>query len=314
MSENWTTENIPNLSGKVAIVTGANSGIGFETAKEFARNGAQTILACRSIDKARAALNEIRVEIPNAPAEIMKLDLASLESVHAFTAEFLAKYDHVDILVNNAGIMMIPYGKTADGFEKQFGTNHLGHFALTGLLLDTILATPGARVINVSSGAHQVGNMNFDDLMYENGEGYSSTGAYGRSKLANLLFTYELQRRLETVGADAIAVAAHPGSTNTNLQDEIGARWYVKPFVPLMRLMMQNAAIGALPTIRAAVDPNVKGGQYYGPDGFLQQRGYPEVVESNKASHNTADARRLWEVSEELTGVHFEQLSAVPVA
>ncbi len=310
MSNNWTVDNIPDLTGKVVIVTGANSGIGFETAKEFARKGAQTILACRSMDKAQVALDQIRAEIPNAPTEIMQLDLASLDSIHQFTAAFLAKYDRLDLLVNNAGIMMVPYGKTEDGFERQFGTNHLGHFALTGLLLDTILATPGARVVNVSSAAHQWGGMDFDDLMFEN-KAYSSTGAYGQSKLSNLLFTYELQRRFEAAGADAMAVAAHPGSTNTNLQDEIGSRWYIRPFVPLFRLMMQDAHMGALPTIRAAVDPNVKGGQYYGPGGFMEQRGYPVVVESNEASHNTADARRLWDVSERLTDVLFEQLPDV---
>lgn len=304
MRENWTTDNMPDLTGKVAIVTGANSGIGFETAKEFARKGAQTILACRSMDKAQVALDEILAEIPNAPAEIMELDLASLDSIHEFVDTFLAKYDRLDILVNNAGIMMVPYGKTEDGFERQFGTNHLGHFALTGLLLDTILDTPGARVVNVSSVGHRTGRMNFDDLMFEKEE-YSSIVAYGRSKLANLLFTYELQRRFQAAHANAIAVAAHPGGTNTNLQDEVGERWYVKPLMPLMRLMMQDAAMGALPTIRAAVDPNVKGGQYYGPGGFMEQRGYPVVVRSNKSSHNTADARRLWEISERLTGVKF---------
>ena len=306
--EIWTASDMPDLSGKVIIVTGANSGIGYEAAKEFARKGAQTILACRSMDKAEAALDQILAEIPDAPAEIMQLDLASQASVREFADEFKAKYDRLDVLVNNAGIMMVPYGLTEDGFERQFGTNHLGHFALTGLLLDTILATPDARVVNVSSTGHRMGNMNFDNLMHANGKGYSSSRAYAQSKLANLLFTYELQRRFETAGVDAEALAAHPGGTNTNLQDEISERWYIKPLIPFMRMMMQDSAMGALPTIRAAVDPDAKGGDYYGPDGFMEQAGYPVLVQSSKASHNVYDARYLWTVSEELTGIDFGPL------
>jgi NAD(P)-dependent dehydrogenase (short-subunit alcohol dehydrogenase family) len=308
MSENWTTENIPDLTGKVAIVTGANSGIGYETAVAFAEKGATVIMACRNLEKSQAALDQLRAEVPGADVELMRLDLASLASVRQFVDEFQEKYERLDLLINNAGIMMVPYGTTEDGFERQFGTNHLGHFALTGLLLDTILATPGARVVNVSSTGHRFGRMDFDDLMYEDGNGYSSNGAYGRSKLANLLFTYELQRRFEAVGAEAMATAAHPGGTNTNLQDEIGERWYVKPFVPLMRMVMQSADMGALPTIRAAVDPDAEGGNYYGPGGFMEQRGYPVLVQSSGASHNLADAQRLWQVSEELTGVSFSAL------
>jgi NAD(P)-dependent dehydrogenase (short-subunit alcohol dehydrogenase family) len=314
MSENWTTENIPDLNGKVAIVTGANSGIGYYTAVAFAEKGATVILACRNLEKSQAALDQLKAEVPGADVELMQLDLASLDTVRRFAEAFQAKYDRLDLLVNNAGIMMVPYGKTEDGFERQFGTNHLGHFALTGLLLDRILATPGARVVNVSSTGHRIGRMDFDDLMYEHGVGYSSSSAYGRSKLANLLFTYELQRRFEAAGADAMATAAHPGGANTNLQDEIGERWYIRPFVPLMRLMMQSADMGALPTIRAAVDPDAEGGQYYGPGGFMEQRGYPILVQSNGASHNHADAQRLWQVSEELTGVSFGALDAAEVS
>ncbi|MAT98591.1 MAG: short-chain dehydrogenase [Anaerolineaceae bacterium] len=307
----WTTADMPDLTGKVIIVTGANSGIGFEAAKEFARKGAQTILACRSLEKAEAALDEIIAEIPNAPAEIMQLDLASLDSVRAFAAVFKAKYDRLDVLVNNAGIMMVPYGTTKDGFERQFGTNHLGHFALTGLLLDLILHTPGARVVNVSSNGHRMGVMDFDDLMYKDGEGYSATGAYGRSKLANLLFTYELQRRFDKLGIDALATAAHPGGTQTNLARHLEERWYVKLLGPLVMSLMQSADMGALPTIRAAVDPRATGGEYYGPGGFMEQRGYPVLVESSEASHNEADARRLWQISEQLTGVRYEELDRV---
>ncbi len=304
----WTTADMPDLTGKVIIVTGANSGIGFEAAKEFARKGAQTILACRSLDKAQGALDRIRAEIPNAPVEIMQLDLASLASVHQFAEAFKAQYDRLDVLANNAGIMMTPYGTTEDGFERQFGTNHLGHFALTGLLIDLLLSTPGSRVVNVSSGGHRMGKMDFSNLMYLGGKGYSPMRAYGRSKLANLLFTYELQRRYAAMGADAIAVAAHPGVSNTDLSRYLEDTWYLKFFRFLEPLVTQSAAMGALPTIRAAVDPSAKGGDYYGPDGLMEQRGYPVLVQSNDASHNVADARQLWQVSEELTGVYFAQV------
>jgi NAD(P)-dependent dehydrogenase (short-subunit alcohol dehydrogenase family) len=308
LSANWTTDNIPDLTGKVIVVTGANSGLGFEAAKEFARKGAQTVLACRDIDKAQAALAQIQEEVPNAPAEIMQLNLASLQSVHQFAEAFIEKYDRLDVLLNNAGIMMAPYGKTEDGFERQSGINHLGHFALTGLLIDLLRKTPGSRVVNVSSGGHRFGEMDFDNLMYEDGKGYSPTRAYGRSKLANLLFTYELQRYFEATGANAIAVAAHPGSANTNLDRYIKGKWYIRLLRPVLNLIMvQSAAMGALPSMRAAVDPDVIGGQYYGPGGFMEQRGYPVVVKSNEASHNEADARQLWRVSEELTSVRYAE-------
>ena len=307
----WTTADMPDLTGKVIIVTGANSGIGFEAAKEFARKGAQTILACRSMDKAEVALAEILTEIPDAPAEIMPLDLASLTSVRQFTTAFREKYNRLDVLVNNAGIMMVPYSVTEDGFESQLGTNHLGHFALTGLLFDLLLKTPASRVVNVSSGGHRFGEMDFDNLMFADGQDYSPMKAYGRSKLANLLFTYELQRRYEKVGVDAIAVAAHPGISDTNLGNHLYERWYLKPFVPLAAKMVQSAAMGALPTIRAAVDPQVDGGDYYGPNGNNERRGYPVIVPSNEASHSLDDAQKLWAISEQLTAVTYDQLDGV---
>ena len=308
LQEIWTAADIPDLTGKVIIVTGANSGIGYEAAKEFARKGAQTIMACRSMEKAEAALAMIQAEIPEAPTEIMMLDLTSLASVHKFAGEFKAKYDRLDVLVNNAGIMWAPYGVTEDGFESHFGTNHLGHFALTGLLIDLLLATPGSRVVSVSSTGHRSGSMDFDNLMYEDGKGYQRQRAYGRSKLANLLFTYELQRRYEAIGADAMATAAHPGGSNTNLGYDVRDEWYMKWSKPLVDRLIQGADMGALPTIRAAVDPEAKGGDYYGPGGFMEQGGYPVLVQSNKASHNVADAQKLWQVSEELTGVNFGPL------
>ncbi len=307
MSDNWTRENIPDLTGKVAIVTGANSGIGYDTAAALADNGAAVIMACRNLKKGQAALERLTAEVPNANAELMQLDLASLASVRHFANAFQAQYDRLDILVNNAGIMMVPYGKTEDGFELQMGTNHLGHFALTGLLLDTILATPGARVVNVSSNGHRMGTMDFNNLLFEDGKGYGRQRAYGRSKLANLLFTYELQRRFEAADADAEALAAHPGSSYTGLADHMIDRWYLRPLVVLLRpIVTQSSAMGALPTLRAAVDPNAKGGEYYGPGGFMEQRGYPVVVQSNAASHNRADAQRLWQMSEQLTGVNYD--------
>jgi NAD(P)-dependent dehydrogenase (short-subunit alcohol dehydrogenase family) len=257
------------------------------------------------MQKARAAMAKIQAEIPDARIEIMRLDLASQKSTHQFADEFKATYGRLDVLANNAGIMWTEYSKTEDGYESQFGTNHLGHFALTGLLLNLLLKTPGARVVNVSSMGHRSGTMDFDNLLFEGGEGYSRHGAYSRSKLANLLFTYELQRKFEAAGADAIAVAAHPGGSDTELSRHVEDRWFMRLFRPLMGLIAQSAAMGALPTLRAAVDPNVHSGEYYGPKGFMESRGYPVVVQSNGASHNKADAHRLWEVSEELTGVHY---------
>ena len=306
--KHWTTDDIPDLSGKVIIVTGANSGIGYEAAKAFAHYSAQTILACRSEEEGPAAALKIRSTHPDAHVDCMHLDLTSLASVSQFAEAFKDEYNRLDVLVNNAGIMMVPYARTEDDFELHFGTNHLGHFALTGLLLEQLLTTPGARVVTISSTMHRIGRMDFENLMYDGGNGYTPSSAYGRSKLANLLFTYALQRRFEAVRSKAIAVAAHPGGTNTNLQDEIYEHWYIRVFKPFMQIYMQDAHMGALPTMRAAVDPDVKGGQYYGPGGWMEQRGYPVLVESSAASHNLEDANRLWQISEELTGVSYEKI------
>ncbi len=305
METNWTANDIPDLTGKIIIVTGANSGIGYEAAKELARKGALIILACRNIPSAETAQMHIQSELTNARVEVMHLDLANLTSVRKFAEAFRRNYDRLDVLVNNAGIMMVPYGTTVDGFERQFGTNHLGHFALTGLLLDLLLGTPGSRVVNVSSVGHRMGTMDFDNLMYAGGKGYMAARAYGRSKLANLLFTYELQRRFEAIRAEAMALAAHPGTSHTNLTSHMAGQWLIKLTQPLQAMWLQSAAMGALPTLRAATDPGVTGGQYYGPDGRMEQRGFPVVVQSNAASHNMDDARKLWDISEELTGVSF---------
>lgn len=289
---------MPDLTGKITIVTGANSGIGLETARTFAANGATVIMACRNPEKAQAAATDIKSTVPNVKLELIALDLADLKSVRRFATDFSNKYNQLDILANNAGVMALPdFHQTADGFEMQFGTNHLGHFALTGLLLPLIKTTAGARVVNVSSMAHGFGRFDADNLNAE--KGYRKMGAYGLAKLANLLFTYELQRQFAANKIDAVAVASHPGWTATNLQRYSGSFKFGNKF------FAQTPAMGALPTIRAAVAPDVCGGDYYGPKNWGGWRGPAVKVESNEASHNEADARSLWQASEKLTEVKF---------
>lgn len=304
--KNWTIQNIPDLKGKTIIVTGGNSGLGYESVKAFAAKGADVLLASRSVEKGNAARTEILNDIPEGKITVKQLDLGDLESVRSFAADFKEKYKQLDILMNNAGIMMTPYFTTKDGFEGQFGTNHLGHFALTGLLLEILLKTPGSRIVNVSSSAHKSGKMDFSNLMFENGKGYKPMKAYGRSKISNLLFTYELQRKLEAANKDCIAVAAHPGFSSTNLANHMKGKFLFTILTPLFNMLSQDQATGALPQIRAAVDPDVKGSEYYGPDGRNEMNGYPVVVQSNEASHNLQDAKDLWEASEKLTGVKFD--------
>ncbi len=301
----WTTTNMPDLSGKTIIVTGGNSGLGFESVKAFVKKGAEVVLASRSVDKGEQAKKEILTSLPDAKIHVMQLDLGDLESIRAFVKEFNKKFTKLDVLLNNAGIMMTPYFKTRDGFEGQFGTNHLGHFALTGLLMDLMQSTPGARIVNVSSGAHRNGVMDFKNLQFEGGKGYSPIKAYGRSKISNLLFTYELQRKLDAANLDMMTVAAHPGLAMTNLGRHLENRFVFKLLSPLFKAMAQNPAMGALPQIRASVDPDVKGAEYYGPDGKREWKGDPVVVKSSEASHNLQDAAKLWEQSEKLTGVNF---------
>jgi NAD(P)-dependent dehydrogenase (short-subunit alcohol dehydrogenase family) len=289
--------NIPDLTGKVAIVTGANSGIGYETARALAGKRAMVILACRNLDKGQAAVRQIKHEHPDAEAELRQLDLSDQSSVRRFTSEFASQYERLDLLINNAGIMATPFEKTVDGFEYQLATNHLGHFAITGLLINLILATPLSRVVTVSSGGHRYGVIDFANLNAQNG--YDRQSAYAQSKLANLLFSYELQRRFEAAGAEAIAVAAHPGWTATNLQ----AEWRMVRL--LNPLLAQKPAMGALPTLYAATAPQVRGGDYYGPDGWGELRGYPTRVNSSARSKDPLLAARLWAVSEALTGVQY---------
>ncbi|OJZ73950.1 short-chain dehydrogenase [Mycobacterium paraffinicum] len=296
----WTARDIPDQAGRVAVITGANTGLGYETAAALADHGARVVLAVRNLDKGKDAAARIAAKIPGADVALQELDLTSLDSVRAAAGQLKADYDRIDLLINNAGVMFTPKATTKDGFELQFGTNHLGHFALTGLLLDRLLPVAGSRVVTVSSQGHRFGRIRFDDLQWE--RRYSRVGAYGQAKLANLLFTYELQRRLAPRGT-TIAVAAHPGGSRTELTRNLPA--LVGALTAVVEPLFQAADMGALPTLRAATDPGVLGGQYYGPDGFGEQRGYPKLVTSNGRSHDVDVQRRLWAVSEELTGVTY---------
>ncbi len=303
MSSKWTAADVPDQSGRVAVVTGANTGIGYEAAAVLADKGARVVLAVRNLDKGKGAAARITAQSPNADVGLQQLDLTSLDSVRAAADELKNAHERIDLLINNAGVMYTPKGTTKDGFELQFGTNHLGHFALTGLLLDRLLPVQGSRVVTISSLGHRIiAKIHFDDLQSE--RSYNRVAAYGQAKLANLLFTYELQRRLAAKGAPTIAVAAHPGGSNTELIRNSPAP--VRAVANLLGPMIfQSAEMGALPTLRAATDPAVQGGQYYGPDGLGEQRGYPKVVQSSKQSHDEQLQRRLWTVSEELTGVTY---------
>jgi NAD(P)-dependent dehydrogenase (short-subunit alcohol dehydrogenase family) len=297
MSARWTTDDVPGQQGRLAVVTGANTGLGFETAQALATRGASVVLAVRNVEKGKNAAARIAAAAPGATVTVQELDLSSLDSVRAAAAELRAGHPKIDLLICNAGVMYPPKQTTHDGFELQFGTNHLGHFALTGLLLEQMLPVPGSRVVTVSSVGHRIrAGINFDDLQWE--RSYSRVRAYGQSKLANLLFTYELQRRLSGAGT-TIAVAAHPGFAATELMRHTPMAAVVTP------LFSQNAAMGALSVLRAATDPGVLGGQYYGPGGFLGLRGYPKLAASSRRSHDAAVQRRLWAVSEDLTGVTF---------
>jgi NAD(P)-dependent dehydrogenase (short-subunit alcohol dehydrogenase family) len=303
----WSTKDIPDQRGRVAIVTGANSGLGSETAKALAAAGAHVVLACRDASRAKAAHEEILAASASASIEVMPLDLASLASIRAFAAGFDARHPRLDLLVNNAGVMALPRCTTADGFEMQLGTNHLGHFALTGLLLPKLLTTPGSRVVTVSSSMHRPGSMHWDDLQGE--RSYTRWGAYAQSKLANLLFAYELDRRLRKADARTASVAAHPGYAATNLQTK-GAKMdgsrLMERFYELGNVLFsQSAAMGALPTLYAATAPDVQSGDYFGPSSIGEMWGAPKKVGSTAKSRDAADAARLWDVSEQLTGVRF---------
>jgi len=297
MGDNWTEQDIPDQHGRIAIVTGANTGLGFETARMLAERGAVVVMAVRNVAKGEQAAARIKGDV-----RVQALDLTSLDSIRLAAADLRAAHPRVDLLINNAGVMYTPKQTTADGFEMQFGTNHLGHFALTGLLLDHLLPVPGSRVVTVSSVGHRIrAAIHFDDLQWE--RSYSRVAAYGQAKLANLLFTYELQRRLASLST-TVAVAAHPGVSNTELARNTPTALRV-PVTWLAPLLTQKPEMGALPTLRAATDPAVLGGQYYGPGGRGEVRGYPKLVDSSRDSHDQTTQRRLWTVSEELTGVGF---------
>jgi NAD(P)-dependent dehydrogenase (short-subunit alcohol dehydrogenase family) len=309
MSNKWTINDIPDLTGKVAVITGANSGLGLESTKAFAAKGATVVMACRNMNKAEKAKTDVLAGNPRAKLDLMQLDNASLASVRAFADAFKAKYDRLDILLNNAGLMAIPRKLTEDGFETQLGVNHLGHFALTGLLIDVLTATPNARVHNTSSSAAFSGTINFDDLMGE--REYSRWGAYGQSKLANALFATELNRRLKTADHDTISNSSHPGFVIGNLQ----ANSLAQSGTPFMErilyrisgaLLAQDISMGVLPQLYASVAPEAKGGVFYGPK-TMRMRGYPAEQKCNDAVDDAAILKRFWEVSEKLTGVHYLQ-------
>ncbi len=308
MSAKWTTEQIPDQTGRTAVVTGANSGLGLVCARELARAGASVVLACRSAERGAAAVQEISQAVPGAQLELASLDLGSLASVETFAEQFRSTHDGFDLLLNNAGVMAPPRRVTADGFELQLGTNLLGHFALTGRLLGALEGRADARVVTLSSIAHRTGRIDFDDLQSE--RRYSRWRAYGQSKLADLLFALELDRRLRAAGSAVKSLAAHPGYAATNLQSAAVPTADRLVMVVTNALLAQSADRGALPSLYAATEPGLEGGLYIGPDGPGEFRGSPRPVSPNRAARDEAVAARLWAVSEELTGVRFE----LPVA
>jgi NAD(P)-dependent dehydrogenase (short-subunit alcohol dehydrogenase family) len=310
----WTAADVADQAGRTAVITGANSGIGFEAARVLAARGATVVLACRDRGQADRAAARIAAGLAGGPGggaradqvQTVRLDLASLASVGEAAEELGSRFPRLDLLINNAGVMMPPYGRTEDGFELQFGTNHLGHFALTGLVLDRLLKTDGSRVVTVSSNGHKVGRINFDDLQSE--RGYRKTRAYAQSKLSNLMFTFELQRRLAAAGAPTIAVAAHPGTSRTQLARHLRgpARFVANAQLgPATSWFAQSAEMGALPMLRAATDLSARGGQYYGPDRAFEFTGHPVLVEPAGRARDGIVQDRLWAESERLTGVRF---------
>jgi len=295
---NWNTQNIPDQKGRVVIITGATSGLGKEAARVLAGKNSIVIMAVRNVNKGETIAGEIRREFQNSDMSVRDLDLTSLASIKSFAEGILKDYERLDILINNAGIMMCPYSKTKDGFEIQMGTNHLGHFALTGYLMPLLKKTKGSRIVVTSSTGHRFGNIDFTDLNWENRK-YNPSRAYGDSKLANLYFTYELASKLGT-NADAPKVTvAHPGWTRTELQRHAGGLRFLNNF------FSQGPDMGVLPTLRAAIDPEAESGDYFGPSRFFEMHGYPVKVKSNERSHDKEAARQLWDLSENLTGISF---------
>lgn len=307
---NWTTDNIPDQTGRIIIITGANSGLGYETTLALAQKNATVVMACRNQTKGAEARDQVLANASGAQVDLMALDLGDLSSVRTFAEQFREKYSRLDVLINNAGVMAIPRTETVDGFEMQLGVNHLGHFALTGLLIDLLIATPKSRVVSVSSFGHVTGKINFDDLMLK--ENYTRYGAYGQSKLANILFANELQKRLSAIGAKTISLSAHPGLSATNLQStsthHSGALAERIIYPIIMNTVAQSAAMGALPPLYAGFSDDANGCDYIGPR-WMHTRGYPKKVRADKSAYDENTAKRLWEVSEELTGVQYTALA-----
>lgn len=311
MAAAWSVSDMPDLTGTVALVTGGNAGLGLSTVHQLMARGAHVVVSSRNVERGQGAVDSLGAQ--RGSAEVLPLDLADLSSVAEFAKQVNVRHTRLDLLINNAGIMMVPEGTTQDGFELQIGTNHFGHFALTGHLMDLIRKTPGARVVSVSSLAHTGGKITVDNAgsVHEVASKYSTTKAYGNSKLANLLFAYELQRRFATHDVDAMSIAAHPGVSSTGLGEHLIKEW-LRPFVrPVFELITQPPDAGALPTLRAATDPNAWGGQFFGPSNFGQSRGAPVVVASNDASYDAATAANFWDVSQDLTGVSYLSLDQV---
>ncbi|MBN2605016.1 MAG: SDR family NAD(P)-dependent oxidoreductase [Bacilli bacterium] len=296
----WTTNQIGDLTGKVFIVTGANSGIGFEATKVFAGKGAQVIMACRNQSKAQDAKQQILREFPDAKLVLMQLDLTDFSSIESFSNEVKLQYQRIDVLLNNAGIMTVPYGSTKDNLELQIGVNHFGHFYLTMKLLPLIDKTPNSRIVSIASIAHKFGKLNPTTFVYDENRKYHTARAYAQSKLANLLFTYGLQTRLEELGSKVKVLAAHPGISRTNLGEHIKTLSY-KPIRGLINLFNQSQQEGSLPGIRACTDSSAKSGQYYGPSGFYEMKGHPVVTKSTKRSHSKELQNILWEESHKIT-------------
>jgi NAD(P)-dependent dehydrogenase (short-subunit alcohol dehydrogenase family) len=306
----WTAAQIPGQAGRQVVVTGANSGLGLVTARELARAGASVVMACRNTGKGEQALASVRGAAPSADVRVEALDLADLGSVREFAQRLTGQSERLDLLINNAGVMAPPRRTTADGFESQFGTNHLGHFALTGRLLELLSAAPEPRVVTLSSTAHRTGKIKFDDLQRE--RGYNNWLAYGQSKLANLVFCFELQRRATAAGSRLLSLAAHPGYSATNLQFAGPARFYERWLMAVgNQVFAQSAEMGALPTLYAATMPDLPGGTFVGPDGFAEARGHPQIVGAADKAYDEAGWLRLWEASEQLTGVHYDFPAAV---
>jgi NAD(P)-dependent dehydrogenase (short-subunit alcohol dehydrogenase family) len=314
-TDNWTAENMPDQSGRTVVVTGANSGLGFEATRAFANRGGEVIMACRNLDRGRTARDEIREEVPDADLSVERCDLADLDSVETFTERVSDEYDELHVLCNNAGVMAVPYRETADGFELQFGVNHLGHFALTAGLLDLLVAADEeTRVVTHSSGVHERGEIDTERLVSnvasDDAEApYDKWGAYGRSKLANVLFAYELDRRLSAADVDVTSLTCHPGYAATDLQrrgpELSGSKVRLWMASAANRLFGQPPERGVLPLLYAATAPDIEGGEYIGPGGLLNMRGYPERQRSSEASYDRELARELWDISAELTGTTY---------